>query len=171
MKRRTLAALMLVPLAALACAEQGDQQQEETSAQMEQAADTAAETGQGMAANRIDLASKGESGVTGTATWSPEGDSVSITVSLEGVTQGEKYPAHVHQGTCQAGGGVAAPLSAVTGGSGGSGEATTTLARSSFESGTVYFVQAHLADGTPAACGDLPSDAGLAPASGGASGM
>lgn len=171
MKGRTLAALVLVPLAALACAEQGGQEQEEMSGQMEQPADTAAETGQQMAANRIDLPAKNQSGVTGTASWSVEGDSVSVTVSLQGLTPGEKYPTHVHQGTCQAGGGVAAPLTAVAGGSGGSGEATTTLARSDFEQGTAYYVQAHLADGMPAACGDLPSDAGLAPASGGESGM
>lgn len=175
MNGRNVAATLLVPFVALACAEQGQQGQQ--AAEQEQTAgaqDTAmAEEGaqQAQQQNRVALSAKGQSGVTGSATWTVRTDSVAFNLSLEGLSGGQQYPAHVHRGTCQSGGGVAAGLNPVTAGQGGMGEGTATLARSSFSAGQNYFVQVHLPDGTPAACGDLPADAGLAPGAGGGQGQ
>lgn len=163
MTSRTLAATLFLPFAVLACGEQGQQQamsDQEAASEMEAGTDTAAEAAADR--NQIALQPKNDSGITGTARWQLQGDSVSFTLSLEGLTEGDEYPAHVHRGTCSAGGGVAAALSPVTGGSGGTGQSTATVARADFESGQSHYVQAHLPDGTPASCGNLPSDAGLA---------
>lgn len=166
MNPRHLAAILLVPFAVLACGEQAQQQ----ATTEEQAEEPAAETDAGAQAegqNQLSLQPKNDSGITGTARWQVEGDSVRVMLSLEGLTEGDQYPAHVHRGTCTEGGGVAAALSPVTGQSGGTGESIATVARDNFSSGESYYVQAHLPDGTPATCGNLPSGAGLAPGAGG----
>lgn len=167
MNGRKLAATLLVPFVALACAEQGQQgQQGETSGQaMSGGGDTAAAAAKAPA-NQVSLSAKNQSGITGTASWQVMADSATFTLKLKGVKQGQQYPAHVHQGNCKAGGGVAAALSPVAAMSGGSGKGSATVARSNFSTGQTYFVQVHLPDGTPAACGDLPKDAGLAPGGG-----
>lgn len=172
MNGRKLAATILIPLVALACGEQGQQGQtgeEEMSGAQEQAAAESGQTGQ-QAQNRVQLAAKNQSGISGTAGWSVQADSVRFTLRLKGVESGQEYPAHVHRGDCQSGGGVAVGLDPVAGAEGG-GQGQSAVARSSFSSGETYFVQVHLPDGTPAACGDLPADAGLAPGDGGQGGM
>lgn len=175
MNARKLAATILIPFVALACGEQGQQGQqgqtggEEMSGAQEQAAAESGQTGQ-EAPDRVQLAAKNQSGISGTSGWSVQGDSVRFTLRLKGVESGQKYPAHVHEGDCQSGGGVAVGLSPVAAGEGG-GQSQATVARSSFSSGQTYFVQVHLPDGTPAACGDLPEDAGLAPGGGGQGSM
>lgn len=166
MNGRKLAATLLVPFVALACAEQGEQQQTADEA-MAGAEDTAPARTAPAAAKQVSLSAKNRSGITGRAGWSVAADSVTFTLSLKGLQEGRQYPAHVHQGDCQAGGGVAAGLDPVAGKSGGTGQGSATVARSSFSAGETYFVQVHLPDGTPAACGDLPKDAGLAPGGGG----
>lgn len=150
---RTASAL-LIPLAVMACAEQGGGDQ----ASMD-GGDAGADQGAQDAATRqagtnVALGSKNNTGITGTARMTPRGDSVAVQVRLSGLTEGESYAAHVHEGTCESGGGVAVGLNAVTGQADGTGSSTKTIA--SLPSGQSYFVQAHLPDGTPAACGDVP---------------
>lgn len=166
MNGRKLSAMLLVPFVAIACAEQGQQgergqtgEEEMPGAEQQQ---TTAERDTAMAGgDEIQLEARNQSGVSGSAEWSAQQDSVEFTLSMEGLEQGQEYPAHVHQGDCASGGGVAVGLSPVTA-SDGSGESTATVARANFSAGQNYFVQVHLPDGTPAACGDVPTDAGLA---------
>lgn len=157
MKAIRAAAALLVPLAVVACAEQGGDDAAmdggNTGADQQMMADTAAQ--QGMAGTEVALSSKNDSGITGTAVLSPQGDSLTVELSLSGLTEGESYAAHVHQGTCDSGGGVAVGLNAVTGQADGTGSSTATI--ESLASGQSYFIQAHLPDGTPAACGDVPT--------------
>lgn len=172
MNGRKLAATLLLPLVALACADQGEQgETTEEGMGMEGAEDTAMAAGESATttSDQVTLSSKNQSGITGTVQWETSGDSVTFTLEMEGLEQGQQYPAHVHQGNCEAGGGVATALNPVAGESGGTGTGTATVARSGFSSGQTYFVQVHLPDGTPAACGDLPGDAGL-PSGGGGQG-
>lgn len=165
MNGRKLAAVLLVPFVAIACAEQDQQGQRGETAEEEMPGaeqqqttaerDTAMEGG-----DEIELEERNQSGISGNAEWSAQGDSVEFTLSMDGLEQGQQYPAHVHQGDCASGGGVAVGLNPVSATDGG-GESTATVARTSFSAGQNYFVQVHLPDGTPAACGDLPAEAGL----------
>lgn len=158
MKRTTTTLLgLLLPLAVLACGETGTQE----GAGMDEAAagDTAEADTAEMAEEpgaTVSLAAKGGSGITGDARLMPAGDSVRIALSLTGLTEGQDYPAHVHTGTCSAGGGVDQPLSSVTGQAGGTGSSTSTLGASAFAD-TTHFIQVHGSGGTPVACGDLPA--------------
>lgn len=166
MNGRKLAAALLVPFVAIACAEQGQEGQRGQTGEEEMPGaeqQTPAETDPaGDMQEEVELDALNESGLSGTADWTAEGDSVRFVLSVDGLEQGQEYPAHVHQGDCESGGGVAVGLEPVTAADGG-GESTAVVARSSFSAGQDYFVQVHLPDGTPAACGDLPTDAGLAP--------
>ena len=107
-----------------------------------------------MAADSVALTAKNESGITGNAVLAEAGDSVTVTVMLRGATAGAAYPNHVHHGTCDSPGGVAAPLTSVTAGSDGTGTATTTVARAAVE-GDAKLVQVHLPGGQTAACGEI----------------
>lgn len=172
MKRKTTTLLgLLLPLAVLACGETGTQEgggmEEEASGGDTAAAEAATMEEPGAT---VSLAAKGESGVSGDARVMPAGDSVRIALSLTGLTEGQSYPAHVHTGTCSAGGGVDQPLSPVTGQAGGTGSSTSTLAASLFAD-TTHFVQVHGSGGTPVACGDLPAPSAWEGGTSGAEGM
>lgn len=108
---------------------------------------------------QVTLEPKNQSGIEGTATIRHMADTVHVTLSLTGLTSGNSYPAHIHQGTCQEGGGVAAGLTAVEAAD-GSGSSETRVPASELSMDASHFVQAHLPDGTPAACADLPSTGG-----------
>lgn len=113
---------------------------------------------------QISLAPRNESGIEGTATIQRGADTVHVSVSLMGLESGNSYPAHVHEGSCQEGGGVAAGLTSVEAGN-GEGSSETRIPAGELSADGSYFVQAHLPDGTPAACGNVP-----APGSGTSSG-
>ena len=100
-----------------------------------------------------------------------------VEVTLQGLEAGETYPVHVHRGTCAEGGDVFHPLAGVTAGDGGEGTSTTTVTAAEMsekmaememgmegdqgmEEHPSFFVMAHLPDGTPAACGDVPMKEG-----------
>lgn len=157
MKKTHILAWALVPMVALAC--QGREAQQGSEAGGQSAMQEQAASGQmASAAQSVDMASKNESGITGTATFTAAGsDSVQVQVSLKGVEGGKAYPTHIHHGSCAAEGGVAQPLNSVEGQSDGTGSGTTTVAHSVFMPDSSYFVQSHLPDGTPAACGDIPT--------------
>lgn len=162
MKAIRAAAALLIPLAVVACSQQGGEQ---AAMEGEQAADQqmAAATGQeAPAATEVELSAKNDSGITGTATLTARGDSLAVDLSLSGLTEGDSYAAHLHEGTCEAGGGVVVGLAAVTGQADGTGSSTKSIARSAMAPGQSYFIQAHQPDGTPAACGDVPAMEGAA---------
>lgn len=146
--------VLLAPLALAACGEAGQTDEapaDTAAAETNTAADTAGARG------ALQLEPKNESGVTGEAyTEAAPGDSAAVVLELDGLEEGAEYPAHVHEGTCEEGGGVAAALNPVTGGADGSGTSRTTLATEGFSETDPYFVQVHLPDGTPASCANVP---------------
>lgn len=124
--------------------------------EMEAGAEAAGEAAGETDAVQIALAPRNESGIEGTATIRRGADTVHVSVSLTGLESGESYPAHVHEGSCQAGGGVAAGLTSVEAGD-GEGSSQTRIPAGELDADGDYFVQAHLPDGTPAACGNVPA--------------
>lgn len=128
--------------------------------------DTATEAEQAGAMVEVMLSPKNQSGIAGSATLRHRADTLRVSLRLTGLEGGNSYPAHIHQGTCQKGGGVAAGLTSVTA-QDSTGTSETRIPASKLTMDGSYFVQAHLPDGTPAACGDLPGRGGGA--SGGAS--
>lgn len=143
-------------LAACGGAGDGGMEDDTASTQASDATETGAEEAAAMAAT-VTLNAVNESGITGTAEVGPADDAVEIEVSLEGLAEGDTYPVHLHEGTCSEGGGVAAPIGEVTGGTDGTGSATATIAAADLSADASYFVQGHLPDGQPAVCGDAPS--------------
>lgn len=146
--------VLLAPAAVAACGEAGQtgDAPADSAAEVDAAADTA-ET-----AEALQLEPLNESGITGEAyTERAPGDSAVVVLELQGLEEGSEYPAHVHDGRCETGGGVAAALNPVTGGAEGSGASRTTVATDQFSDTLDYYVQAHLPDGTPASCANVPT--------------
>lgn len=140
---------------------------DQAAGQMEDIA--AREGGTGHAVD-VTLAPKNETGIDGEARLDHHGDSVHVSLRLRGLDSGASYPAHIHRGSCQEGGGVAAGLTSVSPAD-GAGTSETTVAAGQLSMDENYFLQAHLPDGTPAACGDVPAhDGGSTGDSGGGSG-
>ena len=147
--------VLLTPLALAACGEAGEMDEapaDTAAAETDTAADTAEARG------ALQLEPKNESGITGEAyTEAAPGDSAVVVLELEGLEEGTEYPAHVHSGRCETGGGVAAALNPVTGDAEGAGTSRTTVATAQFSDTLDYYVQAHLPDGTPASCANVPT--------------
>ncbi len=106
-----------------------------------------------------------------------------VVIDLTGVEAGQSYSAHVHKGTCATGGGVVTALVAVEA-QGSMASSTTVLgsdqiaaleaahaemmdmarttddeedeAEETEEASGGLFIQIHMPDGRPAACGDVP---------------
>lgn len=108
----------------------------------------------------IALSSVGNSSVSGSATVTVAGDSTTVIVSLMGAQSGNGYPAHIHDKTCAASGGIVVPLMDVVAGQSGAGMSTTVVATKALDdaqqSAGGLLIMAHFPDGTPCACGDLP---------------
>ena len=145
--------LAIVGLAACAGGEQGGETAMSTMGG-EAAADTAA------------LAPKNDSGIMGSVVLTEHGDSVTVAVMIEGGAPGTSYPNHIHSGSCETPGGVAAPLTSVAVGTDSTGTATTTVAASVIadngdggggmeQDGGDWLVQVHQPGGTPAACAEI----------------
>lgn len=155
-----LVALSIAGLIACGGGEAGDSGQTEAGGQAAEEAAGQMEESTGAADSvQVTLAPKNESGIEGTATVRHMADTAHVSVRLSGLTSGNSYPAHIHQGTCQEGGGVAAGLTSVKAAD-GSGTSETRIPAGELSMDASYFVQAHLPDGTPAACGDLPAHDG-----------
>lgn len=127
----------------------------------------------------VTLEAKNDSGITGTAVLAAAPgaetpDAHTVTLELSGVEAGQTYPAHIHGGTCEEGGGVVAALESVAA-EGQMASATTTITPDQLAMGETgdeptemaaeegeerghgpLFIQVHLPDGTPAACGNVP---------------
>jgi hypothetical protein len=156
MKSTRTLAWVLVPLVAIACTSKEGQQSQSQQGMSEQSGQMSEQATGG--AQSISLSPKNDSGITGTAEVSAAGsDSVQVKVSLKGIEQGKEYPTHIHHGSCATEGPVAQPLNSVTGMADSTGTSTTTVAHALFMPDSSYFVQSHLPDGTPAACGDIPA--------------
>lgn len=109
----------------------------------------------------VGLEAKAESGVTGTATVTPIADGVEVALDVDGLTDGQIYPAHLHRGSCDEDMGVVAPLEDVTA-AGETGRSTTTIGGSMLDpTAESLFIQVHGTDGSPIACGNVPAEAGL----------
>ena len=153
---RWTSALVVACALLIACGQGGEQGAE---AERQAAADTMTrETAAAGQEVSVTLSPKSQSGIRGRALLARQGDSVSVQLMLSGLEPGGSYPAHVHRGTCQSGGGVATALTTVSA-QDSTGASTTTFAASAVSPDSAYFLQAHLSDGTPAACGNVPTGA------------
>lgn len=132
---------------------------QETAEAADQMEDTAAAGTMADSAVEVSLAPKNKSGIRGTASLRHRADTLRVSLRLTGLEAGSSYPAHIHEGTCQEGGGVAAGLTSVSA-TDSTGTSETRIPAGKLTMEGSYFVQAHLPDGTPAACADLPSHAG-----------
>ena len=98
----------------------------------------------------VTLAAVENSGVAGEATATHSPTDVTVAINVTGAPAGE-LPAHIHTGTCAAGGPVAVELTKVNNGS-----SSTTVPLSSLPANQASFVQVHDASGKAIACGDMP---------------
>ncbi len=96
-----------------------------------------------------------DSGVYGEAMAMHEADAIIVVLDVMGLPGEGEYPAHIHEGSCAEGGGVAAPLNPVTGSQDGHGSSTTTLDADALDPAGTHFVQVHAEDGPSIACGDI----------------
>lgn len=166
MKRTGWLTMLLIAPFLAACAQGEDTAGEETA---EETPTTETEARE-MMGTSVALAPVNESDLSGTAVLtSAAGDSLGVELRLSGLSDGESYPAHIHEGTCQSPGPVAAGLESVEA-EGTTGESTSRVVdpRAGDAQGP-FLVMAHLPDGTPAMCGEIPTDR-EPPAQGGASG-
>lgn len=115
----------------------------------------------------VRLSPKNDSGVRARARLVHGEQELSVALSAVGVEAGEEYPAHIHQGSCESGGGVVAAVGPVTRAEGAqAGQATSTVALDKLKQAKEkaegehpdFFLQVHLPDGTPAACGDIEKE-------------
>lgn len=116
----------------------------------------------------VQLSPIDDSGVRARARLVHGEEELSVAVSAAGVEAGSEYPAHIHQGSCESGGGVVAAVGPVTKASADAraGQAASTVALDKVKQAKEkaegehpgFFLQVHLPDGTPAACGDIEKD-------------
>lgn len=118
----------------------------------------------------VELSPKNDTGIRARARLVHGEDQLRVAVAAVGIDAGEEYPAHIHQGTCDEGGGVAAGLEPVQkesedddAGTSVSTVSMETLKEAKEEAESEhpsFFLQIHLPDGTPAACGDIEKEGG-----------
>lgn len=172
--------LLAVPLALAACG-MNDTEAEEDDPTDGAAADSVATTGTvtappaaivttppadsamagaSTAGTGVTLNPVGGSGVSGDMSATASGGGVTVMVSLRGAKGAGTHQGHVHTGTCDALGGVVAPLQPVTTDAGGSGSSTSTVSVpvATLMNGQ-HVVSYHEAGGNPGksvACGAIP---------------
>lgn len=104
---------------------------------------------------------KNNSGITGTVTLTKKGDSTEVSVALSGARAGEKYPSHIHSGTCAKPGDPVAPLADVAVGPDKTGTSTTMVLTSVLDSARTKFgslvEQSHNKAMRPVACAEIPA--------------
>ena len=109
----------------------------------------------------VQLATENHSRISGTAVLTAKGDSTEIELTLHGGRSGSSYASHVHFGTCKKPGSVVVALGSVKEGRDRSGTITKTVLTSTLDSARTahgsLLVQSHLANGKPAACGEVPA--------------
>lgn len=157
--RRCIPLLLGLLVGACAC-DAGNDQQAQPESEQSVATQVQAQKGERFrSTSQVALLPKTDDGIGGTALIvRPPGDSIELRVTLHGVEPGTGYPVHVHRGTCQTGGAVATSLRTVAAQDSMASSATKFRAVDLSPDGA-YFIQAHLPDGTPAACGNVPTGA------------
>jgi len=158
-KRIAFSGVLVCALAfAAACEKQDEYNDNETAqpAEMPAPAPTTQPAEGGPAAPQTtQLEAKNNSGITGDVTATHTASDVTVQISLNGLKDGQAYPAHIHQGTCASDGPVVVELDSITA-SGTTGQSTTTVEAAKLSANQSYFVQAHDPTGAPVACSDLP---------------
>jgi hypothetical protein len=90
--------------------------------------------------------------VTGTATITPDGAGIKVSVKLSGFPANSDHAGHIHQGKCEAQGPVVYPLTTIKADASGAGSADTslpTVSLASLTGSTTYYVQYHEAATPP----------------------
>jgi hypothetical protein len=95
-----------------------------------------------------------ESGVEGRATQIEMGDSVQMSLMVQGLPKDGDYAAHIHRGTCVTGGEVVLTLNPVKAESDGMGRSLTKIPANRISKDEPHFVQVHGSSGV-LACGDV----------------
>ena len=143
-----MAAVAMIVMAA-ACAENEDADDDALPADSAALAPAPGSAAPSSAPVVTQLAAVGGSNVTGEATATHTPSDVTVAINLTGAPAGE-LPAHIHTGTCAAGGPVAVELTKVN-----NGQSSTTVPLSSLPANQESFVQVHDASGKAIACGDM----------------
>lgn len=119
--------------------------------------DTAAMGGMGTTAN-VQATSVENSGVTADITLTASGEQTTVNMHVNGAPANATLPAHIHSGTCENKGPAVAPLDSVRTDATGMGmlNSTVSLPFATVNNGQ-HFVQLHLPNGQPAACGNIPA--------------
>ncbi len=140
----------------VACGGGGNQAATQGSSAAQPAAQPSAS--QASTGKQIPLVPLNDSGVNGSVTLTPQGDSLVVAVNVTGLPDGAgAYPSHIHEGTCANPGTVVQPLNSVQADSTGVGHATTTVAASVLAQGQQHLVMVHRKDGSMASCAELPA--------------
>jgi len=102
-------------------------------------------------ANAVD-----NSGVSGQVTLTASGEQTMVEMHLTGAPPNASLAAHIHSGTCENKGPAVAPLDTVRTDASGMGmnNATANIPFATANDGQ-HFVQFHLPNGQPAACGNI----------------
>jgi hypothetical protein len=104
----------------------------------------------------------GRSGVEGRVVTIPKGDSVQVSVMVQGRPGTGDYPADIRRGSCQGGGAVLNTLNPVHSESDGMGRSLSTVPAERMSGGDGRFVQVRGPDGT-IACGDVQAISPISP--------
>lgn len=157
MRRFGTALLMVTGLAVAAAACQPEGEEAGTTDEAAEMEEKAVD-GAPMEGVSVTLVPKNESGIAGTAIVRPaDSDSLRVQLKLSGLTADQEYPAHVHQGTCDRGGAVQMALQSVAAVADTASSVTTVRDPRIRAADGDFMIQVHLPDGSPAACGLLPS--------------
>ena len=106
------------------------------------------------AASMVNLSPLNNSGISGTAEIAHSEEDVTVVLQMSGLEAGDRYPAHIHSGSCEEQGPVAASLSAVEATEDGTGSSTTTVALSEL---------GEMAEGMMMGEGEMAEEEGMAP--------
>lgn len=167
MKTSQLWPVLALPLAIVACtpandANVADNAALDTTMNTVPPADTGmmmGDTGMMAGANRVSMAPVNNSGVTGTATFTPMGNQTQVMVQLMSAPEGS-HEGHIHQGSCANLGQVVEPLETINVDASMMGTSTSTVAMadSAVMDGqhVVAFHKAGGDPGQPVVCGDIP---------------
>lgn len=105
-----------------------------------------------------------DSGQSGTADITSDGDQVTVSIEIDAGPDGEPQPVHIHEGNCRDLGDVAFPLEDVVD---GVSESTADVSLSELIGGTDYAINVHQSEDQMdvyVACGTLPLIGGAADA-------
>lgn len=153
MKLRNLhATALLACIAFSACAEKAEDGEAQSTDAIATTTSDAAASGTAPTGPMVTaLGAVGGSGIDGEATATHTATDVTVALTLKnGAKADVTYPAHIHTGTCEAGGPVAVELSPVT-----NLQSTKTVPASSLPASAAAYVQVHDPSGKPVACGNM----------------